>query len=429
MSIKMKNIVLPALLAGAVCLPLAGADWPQYRGPNHDGSTPEKIPATWPAGGLRQVWKTPLNNGFSSFTLGDGKVYTMVTRDFDGGNQETCLALDAATGRELWAVPMGVGSSVYDGGGDSGAAGNNGGDGARSTPTFDDGKVYAFSSRLMLKCLNASDGKQVWSCDLMKEHAGKKIQWESAASPLVDGDLVFVVGGGQGQALLAFDKKDGHVVWKGEDDNMTQSTPVVATILSERQIIFFTAKGLVSVAPKTGAVLWRYAFTSGGGAAGCSPVVSGDIVYASKAYGLGSSACKITKADGAYVATQLWKVPGNDEANQWSTPVAFNGFVYGLTGQTQFGNAPLKCVDAATGAVKWSKTGFGPGGVTLADGNLLVLSDTGDLVLVKATPDAYTELARCHVLAGKCWNSVAISNGHIYARSTKEGVGLDFPAN
>ena len=165
MSIKMKHVIIPALLAGAVCLPLLGADWPQYRGPNHDGTSPEKIPSTWPAGGPRQIWKTPLNNGFSSFTVGDGKAYTMVTREFDGGNQETCLALDAATGKELWAVPMGVGSSVYDGGGESGAPGNAGGDGARSTPSFDDGKVYVYSSRLVLKCLNASDGKLVWSCD------------------------------------------------------------------------------------------------------------------------------------------------------------------------------------------------------------------------------------------------------------------------
>jgi len=168
MSSKIKNIVLPALLAGALCLPSSGADWPQYRGPNHDGVSPEKIPTNWPASGLRQIWKTPLNNGFSSFTLGDGKVFTLVTRAFDGGNQETCLALDAATGKELWAAPMGAGSSTYDGGGESGAPGNNGGDGARSTPTCDGGKVYAFSSRLMLKCLNASDGKPIWSCDLMK---------------------------------------------------------------------------------------------------------------------------------------------------------------------------------------------------------------------------------------------------------------------
>jgi outer membrane protein assembly factor BamB len=420
----MKYSILPALLAGAVCLQSPGADWPQYRGPNHDGTSPEKILTQWPAGGLTQVWKTPLKNGFSSFTLGDGKAYTLVTRDFAGASQEACVALDAATGKELWAVPMGVGSAKYDGGGDSGAPGNNGGDGARSTPSYDDGKVYAYSSQMTLKCLSAADGKQIWSCDMKREHAGRNIHWDSAASPLVDGDWVFIAGGGPGQSLLAFDKKDGHVVWKGQDDEMTQSTPVAATILGARQIIFYTSKGLVSVAPATGAVLWRLPLPSNG-AAGASPVVSGDVVYVSRAYSIGAAACKITKTDGGFTATQLWRVPGNDDANQWSTPVAVNGYVYGLFGQAQFATGPLKCIDLATGKVKWSKTGFGPGGINLVDGNLLVLSDAGDLVLVKADPDAYTELARSKVLAGKCWNSVAISNGHIYARSTKEGVSLD----
>lgn len=428
MLINMKKVIVPILLAGAVCLPLSGADWPQYRGPNHDGTSPEKLPTQWPAGGLRQIWKTPLHNGFSSFTLGDGKAYTLVTRESDDGNQETCLALDAATGKELWAAPMGVGSSKYDGGGDSGAPGNDKGDGPRSTPSYDDGKVYVYSSRLVLKCFNAADGKTVWSCDLMKEHGGRNIMWESAASPLIDGDLVFVAGGGPGESLLAFDKKDGHVVWKAEDDKMTQATPIATTIMGERQVIFFTAKGLVSVAPKTGAVLWRYALPVTG-AAGCSPVVSGDIVYASLSYGVGSGAVKIAKPDGTWTATEIWRVHSNDESSHWSTPVVLNGCLYGIFGQAKFATAPLECVDLNTGEVKWRKAGFGPGRVNLVDGKLLVLSDAGDLVLANAAPGAYTELARAHVLNGKCWNSVAISNGHIYARSTKEGVDLDFSSN
>jgi outer membrane protein assembly factor BamB len=419
-----KNSIIPVLLAGALSLPVLAADWPQYRGPNHDGATAEKILTQWPASGLRQVWKTPLNNGFSAFTLGDGKAYTLVTRALEGGSQEACVALDAATGKELWAAGMGAGSAKYDGGGDSGAPGNNGGDGARSTPAYDSGKVYAYSSQMVLKCFNAADGKPVWTCDVKKEHAGRNIHWDCAISPLVEGDLVLIAGGGAGQALLAFDKKDGHVVWKGQDDEMTQASPIAATILDERQVIFLTGKGLVSVAPKTGAVLWRFAFP-GTGAAGASPVVSGDVVYVSRGYSVGAAACKITKADGAFAAKQIWKVPGNNDANQWSTPVAVNGYVYGLFGQAQFATGPLKCIDLATGAVKWQKTGFGPGGINLVDGNLLVLSDAGSLVLVKAAPDAYTELARSKVLAGKCWNSVAVSNGRIYARSTKEGVSLD----
>jgi len=419
------------LLTGAIISTSHGADWPQYRGPNHDGTSPEQIPLKWPESGPRALWKTPLKNGFSSFTLGDGKAYTIVTRDFDGGDQETCVALDANTGKEIWAVGLGVGTSKYDGGGDSGTADNKGGDGARSTPTFDGGKIYCYTSQMGLHCLNAADGKEIWTHDIKQEYAGKNIHWESAASPLVEGNLVYVVGGGPGQGILAFDKKDGHVVWKAEDDGMTQATPVAAAILGVRQIVFFTSKGLVAVAPTTGAVLWRYGFPGGGnGSAASSPVVAGDIVYVSKSYGAGSGACKITRGQGAdgsggFVATEIWRVRDNNLSSHWSTPVAVGGYLYGIFGQALFGRAPLECVDLATGEVKWSKPGFGPGGVNLVGGNLLVLSDTGDLVLAKASPDGYTELDRSHVLSGKCWNSVAISNGRVYARSTKEGVSLD----
>lgn len=423
--IELKKLTFPVLMAGSFCLPAPGGDWPQYRGPNHDGISLESIPTKWPDSGLTQVWKTPLRNGFSTFALGGGKVYTLVAREIEGAEQEVCVALDAASGQEVWAAPLGI--AKYDGGGDSGAKGNDGGDGPRSTPAYDEGRVYAYSSRLLLKCLNASDGKVIWSCDLIKEHAGRNIHWESAASPLVDGDLVFVAGGGAGESLLAFDKTDGHVVWKEEDDLITQATPIAATILGERQIIFFMQKGLVSVAPKTGAVLWHFPIKGKPGAAS-SPVVSGDVVYGSMAYGVGTAACKITKADGGWSATEIWKLPGNKDANHWSTPVAINGYIYGIFDQAKFGTAPLKCLDLATGEEKWSQDGFGPGGVTAVGGNLLVLSDTGDLVLVQASPAAYTEMARAHVLTGKCWNSVAISNGHVYARSTKEGVSLNLLA-
>lgn len=422
MTTNARNFTLGALIIGSICLGAAAADWTQFRGPNHDGTSAEKISKNWPATGPRQIWKTPLKDGFSAMTVGGGKVFTLVTRDVEGANQEVCVALDAGSGKELWAVPLGI--AKYDGGGDSGTPDNSGGDGPRSTPSYDDGKVYTYSSRLALKCLDAGSGKEVWACDLMKEHGGRNIHWESAASPLIEDGLVFVAGGGMGEALLAFDKKDGHVVWKGENDKMTQSTPVAATILDTRQIIFYTQSGLVSVAPKTGEVLWRQPFKYAT-AAGISPVVSGDIVYCSCAYNQGTGAYRIAKTDGKFSSMELWFKPGNGLANHWSTPVCADGYLYGIFGQAQFGRAPLKCVKLETGETMWSQNGFGPGGCTLVDGQVMVLSDAGDLVLIKATPEAYTETARSHVLAGKCWNYAAVSNGRIYARSTKEGVCLD----
>jgi outer membrane protein assembly factor BamB len=401
----------------------AGAsDWPQFRGPNHDGASSEKILTTWPTNGLPEVWKQPMTDGFSAISVAGGRAFTLETRDVNGANQEVCVALEANTGRELWAVPLGI--AKYDGGGDNGAPDNSGGDGPRSTPTCDGGKVYTYSSRMVLKCMDAASGRQIWASDILADHAGHNIHWESAASPLVEGDLVFVAGGGTNQALLAFDKNDGHVVWKGQDDKMTQSTPVAATILGVRQVIFFTQQGLVSVVPATGAVLWRFPFRYATSTA-ISPLVCGDIVYCSAAYQVGTSACKISKTADGFAAEQIWHQPASVLANHWSTPVYSDGYIYGISGQAKFGKAPLVCVEAATGKVMWSQPGFGPGGCTLVDGCVLVLSDAGDLVLVKATAADYQEVARSHVLAGKCWNAASVSNGRIYARSTREGASLD----
>jgi len=417
--VQTKTFVMTAAFAAALAGRVDAADWPQFRGPNHDGTSPEKILTTWPADGLRAIWKQPLTDGFSALTVGDGKAFTEVKRAVEGTDQELCVALDADTGKELWSAPLGL--AKYDGGGDSGAPGNTGGDGPRSTPAYDSGKVYVYSSQMVLKCLDAATGHQVWACDVIREHDGQNIRWESAASPVVEGKWVFIAGGGPGQALLAFDKNDGKVAWKGQDDKMTQSTPMVATILGRHQVIFFTQKGLVSVTPETGEVLWRYPYKFQGSTA-MTPLVSGDTVYCSAGYGIGTSACKITKTNSGFEASRLWFQPANVLENHWSTPVCSDGYVYGIGGQAQHATAPLVCVELATGKIAWTHNGFGPGGCTLVDGCVLVLSDSGDLVLVKATPDSYQEVARSHVLAGKCWNSAGVSGGRIYARSTREGV-------
>jgi outer membrane protein assembly factor BamB len=425
-ALRLKS-VLAAFVAFSIqgSLSLSAAEWTQFRGPNHDGTSSEKISTAWPSGGLHEIWKTPLRDGFSALTVGGGKAFTLVSREVEGADQEVCVALDSGTGKELWSQPLGI--AEYDGGGNKGVFNNSGGDGPRSTPTYDDGKVYTYSSRMVLECFDAQTGKKIWSSNILRQHAGHNIHWESAASPLIDGDLVYVAGGGPGQALLAFDKSDGRVVWHGENDKMTQATPVAATIMGERQIIFYTQSGLVSVAPRTGVVLWRYPFQYSTSAA-ASPVVSGNLVYCSQAYGIGSSVCKITKTGTGYTATRVWFQPANILASHWSTPVCYKGYLFGIFGQAKFGQAPLECVEMATGRVIWTHGGFGPGGVTLVDGNLLILSDAGDLVLVKASPVAYAQVARSHVLAGKCWNYASISDGHIYARSTKEGVSVDVSA-
>ncbi len=402
-----------------LALPLAAADWPQYRGPEGNGASPEKLAwKSWPGTGPKAVWHAKLTDGFSSFSVRDGKAFTLVSRNIDGAKREVCAALDAATGVEVWSVPVGV--AKYEGGGDSGTPDNGGGDGPRSTPSVDDGKVYVMSAQLQLYCLDASNGGQIWSHDLMKENHGRNIMWENAASPLIEGNLIFVAGGGPGESLLAFNKKDGSLVWKGEDEKMTQSTPTPATICGVRQVVFLTQSGLVSVTPATGKVLWKFPFTYKVSAA-VSPIVGDDIVYCSNGYNIGAAAAKITKDADGFHASEIWNVNAKALNSHWSSPVYKDGYMYGLFGFKEYGKCPLKCVEMATGKVIWSQEGFGPGGLVLIDGQLLVLGDRGQIVVVQATTAGYNEETRFQALEGKCWNSPVVSNGRIYARSTKEG--------
>ena len=415
-----KNLSLS--IAIGLCVSARPAAWPQYRGPNHDGVSAETI-AKWPAAGPPVLWKAPTTGGFSSFSVSGGKAFTVVARQVDGAPREVCVAFDANNGKELWAAPTGI--AKYDRGGDSGASDNQGGDGPRSTPSVDGDRVFVFSSQLRLVCLDANTGKEVWSKDLIKEHNGRNIGWQSAASPLIDSDSIFVAGGGPGESLLAFNKNDGKIVWKSEDEKMTHATPVATTILDERQIIFFTQSGLVSVAPQTGTVLWRYKFPYQTSAA-ASPVVGGDVVYCAAGYDVGAGAVRITRAGDTFTATELWRSPGKKPvANHWSTPVYYDGYLYGIFTVRGFGQGPMKCVELATGKVLWEKDGFGPGNVILAGNRILALSDAGELVLVETNPQAYSEVARAKILTGKCWSTPAVSDARVYIRSTKEGACVD----
>lgn len=393
-------------------------EWPSFRGPNGDGIASERpFTSAWRATGLKKVWSVPAETGFSSFTVADDMAFTVVRRNFSGTDREACVALTAQSGKELWVAPLSA--AKYDGGGNSGG----GGDGPRTTPVYSKGKVFIYDAQFLLTCVDAKTGKEIWHQDLLKDFGGKMFTWQNAAAPVVDGDLVLVAGGGEGQALLAFKQSSGEVAWKGQDDGATHATPVLAEIAGVRQAIFFTKQGLVAVLPKTGSVLWRYKFPFRTATA-ASPVVSGDLVYCSAGYGVGAGLVRITKKGDAFEATEVWR-KHNALLNHWSTPVVKDGYLYGLFGHAQYNKAPLKCIELLSGEEKWSEAGFGPGGLILSGDRLLVLSDKGQLVLAEANPAAYREVSRMAALGGKCWSTPAVNGGRVFLRSTTEGVCLD----
>ena len=397
-----------------------GAGWAQYRGSDHDGVAAGRLLAAWSGPVTNPVWQVPLPCGISSFVVGDGRAFTLVKRTVAGAPREVCVALSAATGAEAWATA--IDSASYPDGG----VGED--DGPRPTPAVCGEGVYTLSSWLKLARLKASDGSVQWQKDLPAEYGASVIGWQNAASPVVENGLVFVNANAGSQRLMAFRIADGSLAWRSQNEAMTHSTPVTATIHGVRQLVFATQSGLVSVDPASGTRLWKQAWPfSYNTSLAASPVVWENVVFASASYGMGSVAVQASLTNGVWTPRQLW-ASGSLQA-YWTTPVCSQGYLYGPFGLDA--NAPLKCLDIRTGAVKWSVSGFGRGGIVLAGSRLLSLTEKGQLVLAKATPLAYTEMARCTAVRGyngdtnKCWNTPAAAGSRVFVHSTALGAAFD----
>src|SRR6266567_4024157 len=359
----------------------AGADWPQYRGANHDGISADRINQQWSGSVTNPVWMVTFTNGLSSFTVSGGRAFTQVGRTIDGAAREVCLALSVINGAELWATD--VDEAYYPNGG----VGTD--DGPRTTPSVEGGSVFVLSSYLKLYRLNATNGAVIWQKDLTNLFGGTVIAWQNAASPLLDNDLIFVNANCGTSTLMALRTVDGSLVWRSQNEAMTHTTPVVATIQGVRQVIFATQTGLVSLDRTTGAFLWKFTYPFGPiyTSMGASPVVYSNIVYCTAAYFRGAAAAQITLTNSTWSVTQLYyknSAAGLNYRSIWMSPVCYQGYIYTLCGENStFLTPPLSCIELSTGDLKWATNNFGMGGLILVNTNLLVLTEDGQLVLIQ----------------------------------------------
>lgn len=384
------------------------SDWTQYRGPNHDGISLDRIQTRWEGALTNAVWTATARNGFSSFAVSGGRAITQVRKSVGGFPKEVCVAHSAANGVELWSTV--IDDALYD-------AGSGPDDGPRTTPSIDAEAVYVLSSRLKLLRLQAADGAVVWRTNLLVGYGGTLITWQNAASPLLDSGLIFVNVNSGARTLLALRADDGTLAWRSqESEPMTHATPVLAEIAGVRQVIFATQRGLVSLEPSTGNRLWFFAYPRPyDNWLAASPVVYRDMVFIAGANGMGSCAAQVTFTNDAWNTRQLWS---NSLGSAWMTPVCHNGYLYGPFGASSV--SPLKCISLATGVEMWSADGFGRGGPLLVDDHLVTLTEDGVLVLIQPNPERYVERGRFQAVNGKCWNTPAVCDGRVYLRSTSQ---------
>lgn len=413
-----RTLALTLLLLAGV--PAVAADWPQWLGPNRDGTSTEKI-KPW-KGKLEVVWKKAVGPGHSSPVIANGKVY-LHTRVKDKEKEEEALTcFDAKDGTELWSTPYKREKffSIF-------------GTGPQATPAVAGGKVYTFGATGVLSCFDAEKGSRVWQVDTWKDYDVTKenkrwLGFGAACSPLVDGDNVVVNVGGKGASVVAFTRDKGAVAWKKLDDVGSYSSGIHLGKGGDRQLVFLTQKGLRSFTPK-GDELWSYPFVDGLDESSTTPVKAGGLLLAASIKN-GMVALKVEEKDGKKSAKPVWKEP--KLTCYFSTPIPVGKHVYVVTGQLSiFPSSTLHCVEVETGKILWSKEKVGRWHAAMlrtADDKLLLLSDRGKLVLIDPDPKEYKELASADLVKGdQIWAHPALSNGRIYFRDDRNLICLKTP--
>jgi len=396
--------------AAALLVPAAGgaADWPQWQGPSRNGLTPEAI-ASWPP---RRLWSAQVGRGYSSIVVAAGRAYALghePREETPGRGFDRVVCLDARTGDVLWRQSYDCLTSRRDS--------TAGYDGPRATPAVADGAVYTLSLEGHLHCFDAETGRILWSKDLVKELGGAIPFYGYCCSPLVSGGKVVVeLNAPNGGSYAAFEAATGRLLWKAGSNSASTASPALARAGGKELVLFVSDNVLAAHDLASGEEVWK---TSLKWTTWMGPVADGELVFASSAsLARGCAVFRIGEK------VPLWEGKTTYQALHCNT-VLWEGSLYGSDNtRTDYqysdnARSSLKCIDFRTGEVHWTLKGMGWANVIVARDRLLVLRESGELVLMKVSPSGYEELGRAKALDGPCWTIPAISGGRIYCRSNR----------
>jgi outer membrane protein assembly factor BamB len=390
-----------------VALVASGSDWPQFLGPERNGAyTGPPIATSWPDGAPGKLWEKKAGEGFA----GPAVVGHRILLFHRLLNREVLEALEASTGAPLWRYDY---RTAYrdDFGFD---------EGPRSVPVVSGGVVYTFGAEGVLSAVALETGKLLWSVATAERFQVPKNFFGAAGSPLVmDGRVLLNVGGTAG--LAAFDAKSGDVLWTATKDEASYSSPTEAALGGERLALFYTRSGLSIVDPAKGTVKHQFSWRSRSRASvnAASPLVVGDVIFLSASYGTGATALRF----GPSGLTKLWS---SDEAlsSHYATAVHRDRVLYGFHGRQEYGQS-FRAVELLTGKVLWSEEGFGAGTVTLAADQLVIVRESGELVLAEASEQGFRVTARARLLTGTVRAYPALANGVLYLRNDETIAAFD----
>jgi outer membrane protein assembly factor BamB len=357
-----------------------------------------RIAADWSTSPPKELWRRPIGPGWSSFSVHGDVFYTQEQR----GEEEIVAAYRVSTGAPLWKHRDQA--RFWE---------SNGGPGPRGTPTIGDGRIYSLGATGILNVLDEATGRVIWSRNAGTDTNTKVPDWGFSSSPLLIDDLVIVALAGK---LAAYDLATGSPRWTGPDGGNGYSSPHLLTVNGERQILLLDGKGVTSVAPATGLPLWSFSVTSSGMSA---PIVQpaltadGDLLISAGDL-TGMHRVSLSQSDGKWSATSRWSTTGLKP--YYNDFVVHSGHAYGFDGSM------LACINVADGTRKWKGGRYGNGQlVLLPEQNLLlVVTEEGELALVSATNDKFTELARVPAITGKTWNHPVLAGDVLLVRNGEE---------
>lgn len=393
----------PALPGAAESVPAGApkmaASWPGFRGPDRDGiSRGVRIETDWAASPPVELWRRPIGPGWSSFAVGGDLIYTQEQR----GEDEVVSCYQLGTGAPVWSHADSA--RFYE---------SNAGPGPRGTPTLHAGRVYSLGATGILNALDARTGARIWSRNATGETKTKVPGWGFSSSPLIVGDVVIAATAGK---LAAYDLASGQPRWIGSEQGSGYGSPHLATIAGVPQVLLLNGTGAISVAPADGTVLWQHEWKSDGIV---QPIVlpDGDVLIGSgSGMGVKSGVHRVAVTPGSSGWTTEEKWTSNRLKPYFNDFVVQAGHAYGFDGTT------LACVELTAGDRRWKGGRYGQGQMLLlAEQNvLLVVSEKGELALVRAAPNEFKELARFPAVTGKTWNHPVLAGDILLVRNDEE---------
>ncbi len=388
----------------------AQAEWPQWGGPERNFVANSKgLAAAWPEKGPRQLWTRPLGEGHSAIIVDGNTLYTMYSQ----GEQEIVIALAADTGKTIWEYRY-----------EAPTAGMNfkEGLGPHSTPLLAGTLIFAVGATGKLHAIDKRTGKVSWFHDLWKEYNGRKMDRGYSCSPLAYKNTVILTLGGQGQALVAFNQKDGSIAWKNLSIDMSPSSPIIIKVDGQDQMVAFMGKEIVGVDPNSGELLWSHGHATEWGLNISTPVWGSDnLLFLSSAYSGGSRVLKLTRKDGKTTVEELWF--HRRLRVHHGTAIRIGDYIYASSGD--FGPSFFSAVNVRTGEIAFQDRSFPKTSFLYADGKLIILDEDGNLALATVSPAGLKVVSKVGLMKHLAWTVPTLVGTRLYVRDRQTITAVD----